>query len=465
MQSRSPLWNVRQKTVRGTFFHAPLMGAVEVLANALITVDGAGRIASVLQPSDSRYAATLRETATTASLVTLPTGHVVIPGLVDLHIHAPQYPQLGTALDVPLEVWLQTHTFPLEARYADPAFARNAYAMLVADLLALGTTTAMFFATIHQEATRLLADICLAEGMRAVIGKVAMDDPATCPDYYRDASAGAAIEGTAAFIDYVGGHAANRERLVLPAITPRFIPSCTDTLLAGLGELAQGAGCHVQTHCSESDWEHGAVISRYGRSDTESIDRLGLMTRHTVLAHGNFLSESDMDLIGARSAGIAHCPLSNVYFSNAVFPLRRALEKRLHVGLGTDISGGPSASLLDACRMAVAASRLLADGVDATLPPASRGRVGAAIHWRTAFHLATAGGGRALDLPIGTFAVGQHFDAVSIDTEHPQGTVRLFGDRDDHEAVLQKIIYGASRANIADVWVGGRRVAGAAHRE
>jgi len=181
-----------------------------------------------------------------------------------------------------------------------------------------------------------------------------------------------------------------------------------------------------------------------------------------VLAHGNFVSDDDMDLIGARSAGIAHCPLSNVYFSNAVFPLRRALAKRLNVGLGTDISGGPSASLLDACRMAVAASRLLADGVDANLPPARRGRAGAAIDWRTAFHLATAGGGEALDLPIGTFSVGQHFDAVSIDIEHPDGTIRRFADRDDHEAVLQKIIYGASRANIAEVWVGGRRVAGTA---
>ena len=462
MNRRSGLGDVHDKTVLGTFFHAPAIGAIEILADTLVAVDGAGRIASVIEPDDSRFAATLAEAEATESLVRLPNGHFLIPGLVDLHIHAPQYPQLGTALDVPLEVWLQTHTFPLEARYADLAFAGRAYAALVGDLLALGTTTAMFFATIHQEATRLLADICLEQGMRAAIGKVAMDDPESCPDYYRDPSAGAAIEGTAAFIDYLRGHAANRDRRVLPAITPRFIPSCSDALLAGLGELARDSGCHVQTHCSESDWEHGAVLSRYGRSDAESIDRFGLMTRHTVLAHGNLVSDGDMDLIGARRAGIAHCPLSNAYFSNAVFPLRRALDKRLHVGLGTDIAGGPSASLLDACRMAVAASRLLADGVDAGVPPAARGRAGSAIDWRTAFHLATAGGGQALDLPVGTFRAGQHFDAIAIDPSHPQGTIRVFPELDDHETVLQKIIYGASRANIADVWVGGRRVAGAA---
>ena len=384
----------------------------------------------------------------------------MLPGFVDLHIHAPQYPQLGIALNVPLEVWLRTHTFPLEARYADIAFAEQAYSALIDDLLALGTTTAVFFATIHREATKRLADFCLQKGIRALVGKVAMDDPISCPDYYRDASVGAAIEGTMALVEYVRGHTENRDGLVLPAITPRFIPSCTDELLEGLGALTQSSGCHVQTHCSESDWEHGAAFSRYGRSDAESLDGFGLMTRRTVLAHSNFVSDSDMDLIGRRGAGIAHCPLSNAYFSNAVFPLRRAIEKGLHVGLGTDISGGPSASLLENCRMAIAASRMLEDGVDARLPPEGRGQADSRIDWKTAFHLATAGGAKALDLPIGRFEPGNYFDAIAVDTKVPDGTVRLFDD--SLEAVLQKIIYTASKPNITDVWVAGRRVAGRA---
>ena len=102
-------------------------------------------------------------------------------------------------------------------------------------------------------------------------------------------------------------------------------------------------------------------------SDAESLDRFGLLTRRTVLAHGNFVSDCDMDRIGERGAGVAHCPLSNVYFSDAVFPLRAALDKGVRVGLGTDISGGPSASMFDSCRMAVAASRMLESGVDAAL--------------------------------------------------------------------------------------------------
>ena len=98
-------------------------------------------------------------------------------------------------LDVPLEVWLQRHTFPLEARYADAGFAERVYADLVGDLLDNGTTTAVYFATIHEEATRRLVDACLKKGQRAFVGKVAMDNPEECPPWYRDASAEAAISG------------------------------------------------------------------------------------------------------------------------------------------------------------------------------------------------------------------------------------------------------------------------------
>ncbi|HUG63539.1 MAG TPA: amidohydrolase family protein, partial [Methylomirabilota bacterium] len=147
---------------------------------------------------------------------------------------------------------------------------------------------------------------------------------------------------------------------------------------------------------------------------------------------------------------------------HAVFPLRRALEKGVRVGLGTDISGGPSASLLDNARMAVASSRMLEDGVDPGQSPDGRRSRDSRIDWRTAFHLATAGGADVLDLPVGSFAPGRQFDAIAVDTAARLGTLRIFDDVDGPESVLQKVVYGASRANIVDVWVGGRRVAGAA---
>jgi guanine deaminase len=450
--------DVRGKTLVGTFCHAPVLGAVEILKGALVTLDQAGRIAAVVRSGEPGHRSAREKADRAGTLVAMPANGYVLPGFVDLHVHAPQYPQLGKALHVPLEVWLQTYTFPLEAKYADLAFARRSYDALVADLLANGTTTAVYFATIHDAATRLLVDICIARGQRALVGKVAMDNGAECPDFYRDASTEAGLAATRALIDHVRAHPANGG-LVSPVVTPRFIPSCTDAMLEGLGAIARECGCHVQTHCSESDWQHGHVLARYGRRDAEMLDAFGLLTRRTVLAHGNVLPADDMARIAARGAGVAHCPLSNVYFSNAVFPLRMALAKGVRVGLGTDIAGGPSASMFDSCRMAVAASRMLEDGVDPALPAATRGRRDSRIDFKLAFHLATAGGGDVLDLPIGRFAPGCHFDAMLVDPDAPGGAIRLWPDVDDDEDALQKIIHGATRANLSGVWVGGRAVA------
>jgi guanine deaminase len=436
--------NVAGKRVRGTFIHAPKRGGIDVLEEAVVTVDGDGVIASV---------------GTGEADIELSAGTIVLPGFVDTHVHAPQYPQLGQALDVPLEVWLGKYTFPLEARYADLAFARPRYATLVDDLIASGTTTALYFATVHLEATQLLAEICAEKGQRALVGKVVMDDPAACPDYYRDSSAESAIADTRALIAYV--QSLDSGGRVLPVITPRFIPSCTDAALVGLGALALECGCHVQTHASESDWAHGYALERYGKTDAAALDGFGLLGERTVLAHANFLTDADMDLLRMRGAAVAHCPVSNMYFANSVFPLRTALEKGVQVGLGTDISGGPIGTIWEAARGAVQASRMLEDGVDPALPADRRGRKDSRIDMATAFHLATAGGGEALDLPIGSFAVGQKFDAMLVDPEASAGTVRLFGETDSI-ALLEKVLYTATRPNIASVWIDGRQVGGAA---
>jgi guanine deaminase len=438
---------------RGTAFHMPAHDRLEVLADVLIVVDDTGTIAAI-HPAGSPEIERFRAAG---QLTELKPGQYLLPGLVDLHVHAPQWPQLGKALDVPLEVWLQKYTFPLEARYADLEFAEPVYESLVESLLANGTTTALYFATIHLPATELLADICLRRGQRALIGRVAMDDPEQCPDYYRDASAATGTADTRAFIDYVRAMPGNSGGLVQPVITPRFIPSCTDGLLHGLGALAKETGCHVQTHCSESDWEHDYVIQRTGLTDTFALEHYGLLSRKTVLAHGNFVSEADIARIGQTGAGFAHCPLSNIYFSGAVLPVRTLLEADVHVGLGTDIAGGASPSIFDSARQAVAASRSLEGGVDAAIPANRRGCPDSRITATQAFWLATAGGGVALDLPIGMFAVGYRFDAILIDANVPGSNLYIYPD-DTAGDVLQKIIYNAGRANVARVWVAGRLV-------
>jgi guanine deaminase len=441
----------------GTALHCPMRGMVEALRDSIILVDSAGSIAAVhAHASEAGRSAVAHHTAA-GTLRVLPPDSFLLPGLVDLHVHAPQWPQLGSALDQPLETWLQRHTFPLEARYEDPVFAEAVYGSLVDGLLANGTTTAVYYASIHVPATQKLADICLARSQRALIGRVAMDDTELCPPYYRDASAASAEADTRRFITYVHDMAGNGG-LIKPVITPRFIPACSDDLLYALGAMARETGCHVQTHCSESDWEHDYVLERCGVSDTVALQRYGLLTRHTVLAHGNFVGDNDVERIVQAGAGIAHCPLSNVYFSDAVFPLRRLLQRGVNVGLGTDIAGGASPSILDNARQAVIASRLLESGVNASLDRSVRRRESQRIDALTAFWLATVGGGVALDLPVGLFRAGYQFDAILIDPTVRASNLSL-SRGDDAEAVLQKIIYGASRANIHEVWVAGRRVA------
>ena len=452
----------KARAFRGTLLHAPVRGQLEILQDTLILADADGTITAVHRREAADHAPAAAQFAAAGQLVTLTAGQYLLPGLVDLHVHAPQWPQLGTALDLPLEDWLQKYTFPLEARYADVKFAETVYESLVDGLLSNGTTCAMYYGSLHLPATRKLADICLQRGQRALIGRVAMDHPDQCPDYYRDPSARVAIDETRQFIDYVralpgNSSAANRAQRVWPVITPRFIPSCTDELLQGLGALALETRCHIQTHCSESDWAHRFVLDRCGVSDTRALQGFGLLSRHTILAHGNFMDDDDVARLVQQGSGIAHCPLSNAYFSDAVLPLRQLLERGAHAGLGTDISGGASPSILENARQAVIASRHLESGVNPSVARSQRRREGSRIDASTALWLATTGGGIALDLPIGIFRAGYQFDAIILDTAVSGSNLRV-DPSDAGDAILQKILHHSSRANVREVWVGNRRV-------
>jgi guanine deaminase len=438
--------------VRGACLHTPAPDRVEAWPDALIEVH-AGTIVAVHPDAQAAMAATYQASG---SLLHLAPRQMLLPGLVDLHIHAPQFPNLGTALDLPLEQWLQDYTFPLEARFADTAYAAGVYEDLVATLLANGTTTAVYFGTTHLPATQKLSQICLRRGQRAYVGRVAMDHPDTCPPFYRDESTATAAAQTRASIAGIRALPGNTG-LVRPIVTPRFIPACTDELLQALGALAAETDCHVQTHCSESDWEHGHVLARCGCSDTEALRRFGLLLPHGVLAHGNFLGDADFGLIRAAGAGVAHCPLSNAYFAGAAFPLRAALEKSVRVGLGTDVAGGAHPSLLDSVRMAVTTSRMLETGVDPAVPAEARGRPASRIGTSEAFWLATVGGADVLGQQTGLFRPGYAFDALLLDPANPDSNLRL-NPAEPAARRLERIVHTAGRPDIAAVWVNGRKV-------
>ena len=431
-------------TIRCSIFQTPSPSKFEHLDDVVITVAD-GVISSIVPAADFDGTAD----------VELDPNSVLVPGLIDLHIHAPQWPQLGTGYDVPLDEWLFEYTFPTEAAFADTDYARTIWDDMVPTLLANGTTTAVYYGSVHLDATTALAETCIRHGQRAWVGRTAMDHPEGTPEYYRDASAEEGYQASRRSIEAIEA-LDDPHGLVRPIITPRFIPACTDELLTSLGKLAAETGHLVQTHCSENDWEHGYVLERHGMSDTSSLDRFGLLRAHAVLAHGCLLSDDDFDLIAQRGAGVAHCPLSNIYFGDAVFPTRRAMARGVRVGLGTDIAGGPSASLLHNAARAVDASRHLENGVDQRLAGSDRGVDDSRIDATTAFYLATLGGADVLGAPIGLLEVGRRFDAVAISLAE----VDNVPGRDTPARRFEKLVRLAGRKDITHVWVDGEAVLG-----
>ncbi len=441
--------------VAGTLIQTPAPDRLTVM-DAVVEVDAAGTVTAVHDRSTSAgLAAGRRALDTAAERVDLAEGTFLMPGLVDLHIHAPQWPQLGTGLDLPLERWLFDYTFPLEARYRDTGFAAAVWDDLVPSLLAMGTTTAVYFSSNHLEATTALARACTRHGQRALVGRVAMDHPTGTPEWYRDATASDGVDVSAASIEAV---TAVGNPLVEPIITPRFTPACTDALLEGLGELAAATGVRVQTHCAESDWHCDYALDRFGASDPVVLNRFGLMRPRTVLAHSDHLTAEEVALVAGRGAGVAHCPLSNAYFANAVFGVRRALAAGVGVGLGSDIAGGARPGLLGVCQDAVTVSRMLEDGVDPALGAPQRGVPESRIDTVTAFWLATAGGAAVIDLPVGLIEPGRCFDAIAVRTDRPGGAIRLWDGIDDGARAFEKVVRLATTDDISRVWVDGRSV-------
>lgn len=372
----------------------------------------------------------------------IPDGSYLLPGFTDLHIHAPQWPQAGLALDEPLEKWLNKYTFPLEAKFTDLDFAKKVYQSLVQELLANGTTTGLYFGSVQTNANLVLAKICAQLGQQAFIGKVAMDNPEQTPEYYRDDSSQIALAETERFINEMQKLSQQTSAALTPVITPRFVPSCTDETLQGLGALAAKYDLPIQSHCSESIWEDHYAIERFQMRDAQVLDKFNLLTAKSVMAHGTQLNDSDLDLFAQRQTALAHCPISNVYFGNSVMRLNDAHQKNVKVGLGTDISGGFSPSIYRNMQQAIMSSQVLQD----------TGKKTARITTANAFYLATIGGASALGIKTGQIKAGfkadfqiVHDQYFNLSSNNPQD-------------IFERLVYHTTKENIKQVYVSGKLV-------
>lgn len=379
--------------------------------------------------------------------------------VLDTHIHASQFPNAGIFGKSTLLDWLNTYTFPMESSLKDASKAREVYEKCVKRTLSHGTTTAAYYATISVPSTNLLADICLAHGQRAFIGRCCMDTGS--PDYYRDASAASALSDTRATISHIGSIDPTHS-LITPILTPRFAPSCSSELLHGLGALRKETDLPVQTHLSENKKEIELVRELFPdhASYTHVYDDHGLLSPKTILAHAIHLSEEEMDLIKERESKISHCPASNSAITSGTAKIRALLEKGIDIGLGTDMSGGYSPSILEAVRQALLVSRHVAmDGDDKTK-----------LSIEEVLYLGTRGGAKVVGLEgkIGSFGVGMDWDAQliglgsvdnegGVDNEGDMGPVDIFGWETWEERVAKWVFNGDDR-NTMNVWVKGRLV-------
>ncbi|MFC0417811.1 guanine deaminase [Cytobacillus solani] len=443
---------------QGTAFSSSSPKEVKILKDHLFCINTDGMIEKIVAPEEEGYQILIDSYSDTEQFHHLAEGQYFFPGFIDLHVHAPQWAQSGTALDLPLYDWLNTYTFPLESKFSDIHFAKKIYEDVVTTLLTNGTTTALYFATVHKEASLLLAKLCAEKGQRGLVGKVVMDHPEQNPDYYRDADTQTALADTEEFILAVNELAKSVKQGVYPVVTPRFIPSCTDEALKGLGELAAKHDTYIQSHCSESDWAHTYVQDRYDKNDAFALHDFGLLREKSVMAHCNFLNDDDAELFAKTGTAVSHCPISNAYFANSVIPIAHLHAKGVEIGLGSDVSGGYSPSLFDNARQAVISSRMLDDGVNPALPAEKRGLPNSRITMNEAFFFATAGGGESLSLPIGRLEENYAWDVQIIDTTVASAKLPIYSANEDLFDVFQKIMYLVRPENIREVWVQGEKV-------
>lgn len=362
---------------------------------------------------------------------------LIIPGYYDLHLHASQYDNCGLGMDYELLDWLQELTYPHESAFRDPAFAKSAYGRFVHDLLHGSTVRASIFASAHTEATLILMEMLENAGLVTYVGRVNMDRDA--PDYIREPSAAQALRDTEDWLDRGGCFLHTR-----PILTPRFVPSCSDGLLSGLGRIAAERGIPVQSHLSENFGEIELVRSLHPDSrDYASVyDKFGLLPPGTLMAHCVHLTDDEMAMLLERGAYVVHCPTSNTNVRSGIAPIRKYMDYGLPVGIGSDVSGGHTLDMAQVVRHAVEVSKLLWRECGG----------GEYLRSHEAFYLATRGGGGWFG-KAGAFEKGFEFDAVVIDDGGGEADL----SRTLHQR-FEQMLYRADRCAVTAKYVAGRRL-------
>lgn len=363
---------------------------------------------------------------------------LLMPGFIDTHIHYPQT-EMVAAYGSQLLEWLDKYTFPTEKKFGDPAYARDIAERFLNELLRAGTTTALVFGTVHKESVDAFFEACEARNLRMVAGKVLMDRNA--PEELTDTPESGYAESKALIEKW---H--NRGRLRY-AVTPRFSPTCTEAQLKRAGQLLEEhPDVYMHTHMSENLAEVAWVEKLFPQCKNylDTYDQAGLLGRRSVFAHCVHLQEDEWNRLAETQSGIAFCPTSNLFLGSGLFPLSKAVNNNVNVGLGTDIGGGTSFSILQTLNEAYKVLQLRGE----QLSPFK------------GLYLATLGGATTLDMHdlIGNLAPGKEADFIVLDKScTPLMDFRMEQCKTLFEELFVFSMLGDDRA-IKQTWSGGTLV-------
>lgn len=414
--------------IRGNLIEAPALGQLRCLERGYLALED-GVVQGVYDQLPEEWAKVP---------VTDYGGRLILQAFTDAHLHAPQYPMLGNGMDLPLLDWLNRYAFPVEARFSDLSYAKRVYRALAQELLDRGTTRVIMFSSLHTDATFVLMEELEAAGLSGYVGKVNMDR-----------NGGVNLQETteeseSETLRWLEG--CGRFRKIKPILTPRFTPSCTDQLMAWLGELASAQNLFVHSHLSENTGELALVRQLHPDCAQywETYAKYGLWKDHTVMAHCVYSDQRERQAMKEANVLAVHCPDSNVNISSGIAPVRQMLEAGVWVALGSDIAGGAQLSMLDVMTNAIRSSKargLVTGDAPLTAPEA--------------YYLATSAGQRYFGAAPG-FGLGEPLHAVVLD----DSALNPGGDGASLPQRLERVLYRHDRASIDAVYAAGRKVRG-----
>jgi guanine deaminase len=363
---------------------------------------------------------------------------LITPGFIDTHIHLPQTGMIGAYGERLLD-WLNTYTFPCEKQFADPVHSAQVADIFLKELLRNGTTTALVFGSVHKESVEALFEAAHTLNLRLIAGKVMMDRNA--PDYLTDTAESSYADSKALIERWHG-----KGRLHY-AVTPRFAPTSTPEQLAMAGKLlSEFPDLYMQTHISENpeevQWVKALFPERSGYLDV--YDHYKLLGERSVFAHGVHLCDHECARLAETGSAVAFCPTSNLFLGSGLFNLPMAEKHKLNVGIGTDVGGGTSFSILQTLNEAYKVMQMQ----------------GARLNPFKSLYLATLGGARALRLDdrVGSLRIGNEADFVVLDYHAtPLLSYRLQQATDIAERLFVLMTLGDDRA-VLQTYAAGQMV-------